>query len=77
MGPRDDLSASACASRKGESFKVTEQQKPAESKGASPCPTGQPAHKGHGQEPHWDHDCMRQVNVYYPEVSLEDKTAGK
>jgi len=34
MGQRDDLSASACAWKKGESFKVTEQN-PAEGGGAS------------------------------------------
>lgn len=40
MGPRDDLSALACAARKGESFKVTEQEKPAESGGVPSRPHG-------------------------------------
>lgn len=74
MGPRDDLSASACASKKGESFKATDQGKPAEREGAL-CPPGD-SQRIRGSV-RWDHECTRPLNVHFPEVTLDDKTAGK
>lgn len=74
MGPRDDLSASACASKKGESFKATGQEKPADREGAW-CPPGD-SQRIRGSI-RWDHDCTKPLNVHCPKVTLDDKTAGK
>lgn len=77
MGQRDDLRALACAARKGESFKVTEKEKPARVKVFPPVPMGQPTHPWHSQEPLQDHDCARQLKEPYPGAALGNKAAGR